>query len=284
MALVVIQDPLKKDYQQIFRHVLATKPLKGLDIHLNCTIDSANSLNLMLMELYPQVREILVQLGYDYKFNIDVLFNEVNYTVYQSIYHLSSEPFTPKGYNGSVFPLDVNIPQVDSSQLSDDANSMSQFETVAVGGTFDHIHDGHKILLSLALYLTNKVLIIGITDDELLQKKQYKEYLQSFELRLRITNEFVQKCGRQSQEYDIYKINDVYGPTGYLKPIDCLVLSKESAKGGEMVNQRRQELDLPQLKVFTIDLVGGDDKLSSTDLRKLEMEEHEQSNKKRRTQ
>ena len=32
-----------------------------------------------------------------------------------------------------------------------------------IGGTFDHLHAGHKILLSMAAYITSQKLIIGIT-------------------------------------------------------------------------------------------------------------------------
>lgn len=34
---------------------------------------------------------------------------------------------------------------------------------MAVGGTFDHLHPGHKILLSLAAYICSRKLICGIT-------------------------------------------------------------------------------------------------------------------------
>lgn len=37
------------------------------------------------------------------------------------------------------------------------------FDYTALGGTFDNIHTGHKILLSTALALTKKSMTIGIT-------------------------------------------------------------------------------------------------------------------------
>lgn len=39
----------------------------------------------------------------------------------------------------------------------------STIPTVALGGTFDHLHSGHKILLSMAAWIAEKKLIVGIT-------------------------------------------------------------------------------------------------------------------------
>lgn len=37
------------------------------------------------------------------------------------------------------------------------------FPVVASGGTFDHLHAGHKILLSMAAWIAQKKLIVGVT-------------------------------------------------------------------------------------------------------------------------
>ena len=47
----------------------------------------------------------------------------------------------------------------------------SQFPVVALGGTFDHLHAGHKILLSMAIWITREKLIVGLTDDALLVRR-----------------------------------------------------------------------------------------------------------------
>ena len=70
------------------------------------------------------------------------------------------------------------------------------YPVVALGGTFDHLHAGHKILLSMGAWIAKEKLIVGITgpffpvffriperglslylhsDDSLLGKKQFKE-------------------------------------------------------------------------------------------------------------
>jgi pantetheine-phosphate adenylyltransferase len=37
------------------------------------------------------------------------------------------------------------------------------FNRVAVGGTFDHIHAGHKILLTMTALLSTKSMVVGVT-------------------------------------------------------------------------------------------------------------------------
>lgn len=37
------------------------------------------------------------------------------------------------------------------------------YDIVALGGTFDHLHSGHRILLTMAAWLASERLIVGIT-------------------------------------------------------------------------------------------------------------------------
>ncbi len=37
------------------------------------------------------------------------------------------------------------------------------YHVSAMGGTFDHLHAGHKILLSMAAWITSEKLIVGMT-------------------------------------------------------------------------------------------------------------------------
>lgn len=54
--------------------------------------------------------------------------------------------------------------------LKDDVLSQV-YENTVLGGTFDHIHSGHKLLLSFSLLHTSKWIVIGITSQEMLWKK-----------------------------------------------------------------------------------------------------------------
>ena len=38
-----------------------------------------------------------------------------------------------------------------------------RYPVVALGGTFDHLHAGHKILLSMAAWIAARKIIVGVT-------------------------------------------------------------------------------------------------------------------------
>jgi len=51
-----------------------------------------------------------------------------------------------------------------------------------MGGTFDHLHKGHEILIKTALSISNNI-VIGLTTKELLVNKQYALKLENYETR-----------------------------------------------------------------------------------------------------
>lgn len=72
------------------------------------------------------------------------------------------------------------------------------------------------------------------------------------------------------------EISDPFGPTITNEAISALVVSEDSAKGGEAVNGKRVEMGWRGLEVFTVDVVEGKgEKMSSTTIRRrLKEREH----------
>lgn len=149
---------------------------------------------------------------------------------------------------------------------------------VAVGGTFDHLHDGHKILLTMSAFFAKRELIVGITGQALLVKKEYREAMQSYKVRKSLVEKFLSAVD-STIKVSFYEIQDVCGPTATIEEIDALVVSAESEKGGAFINNERQKKGWHPLFVHRIDVVGGGSesdnwqgKLSSTELRRRALE------------
>ncbi|MBF8249720.1 MAG: transf like protein [Candidatus Levybacteria bacterium] len=127
-----------------------------------------------------------------------------------------------------------------------------KYNLVVCGGTFDHFHKGHRVFLSY-VFSVGKRIIVGVTSDEYVAKskiKNQKSKLETFEKRKQAVLKFVEK-EKAANKVEIVKINDLFGPTlAKDLAIDGIVVSAESKKGAEIINQRRKKLGLKELKLF----------------------------------
>lgn len=256
-----------------------------LDILILPQISKLNILDVLLAEIYTLATEIIENLGKP-QIITRVLFNEHYCDLEEPSWDLLILDNSDNSYDdfkyqdkGSLDNVNVQRASNDPHHLkkdTDDSEASSE-NVVALGGTFDHFHDGHKILLTAALFLAKKKIIVGITDEELLAKKKYKELLQSYDYRKKIVVDFLNYV-KPGLEIDAIAIRDVAGPTGYIEDIDSLVVSRETISGGSFINNLRKEKGFRQLKVHVINVIGGEEedgfqnKLSSTQLRKEEYE------------
>ncbi|KAL0946725.1 hypothetical protein HGRIS_012906 [Hohenbuehelia grisea] len=128
------------------------------------------------------------------------------------------------------------------------------YPTVALGGTFDHLHAGHKILLSMAAWITSRRIIVGVTDDALLKSKSNKDLLEPLKTRIARVRDFL-ALFRPGLVYDVVSIDDVYGPTKWDADIQALVVSKETLAGGTAIASHRSTHGLPALETFVIDVI-----------------------------
>uniref|UniRef100_A0A0K8TBU8 Cytidyltransferase-like domain-containing protein n=1 Tax=Lygus hesperus TaxID=30085 RepID=A0A0K8TBU8_LYGHE len=132
-----------------------------------------------------------------------------------------------------------------------------QSNHVALGGTFDRLHTGHKMLLSEAALLTKKRLLIGLTDTEMLKTKILWELIQPYNERAENVRKFLEEV-RPNLEVNVVPLNDVYGPTKDDRDLEVLIVSPETMKGGQKVNEMRQKNGLDPLKIRSIQLVTED--------------------------
>jgi pantetheine-phosphate adenylyltransferase len=79
-----------------------------------------------------------------------------------------------------------------------------------LGGTFDHLHDGHKFLIKTALTIS-KNIVIGLTTPKLLKNKRFSSNLEDYNTRKHKILEFISSIN-EIKRVEIVKLNDPYGP------------------------------------------------------------------------
>jgi pantetheine-phosphate adenylyltransferase len=149
---------------------------------------------------------------------------------------------------------------------------MKKFRKVAVGGTFDEFHRGHKVLLLEAFEIGEHVLI-GLCSDEFVEKMGKPHATASYEERLKELRVFLKTLG-QDDAAEIVPLNDPYGITVTDRCIDALVVSEETEKTAIKINRKRSEARLPPLTIVTIKMVPAENHIpiSTTRIREGEID------------
>ena len=149
-----------------------------------------------------------------------------------------------------------------------------EYDEVVLGGTFDRLHAGHKLLLSAACLCATKRVLVGVTDAPMLLKKVGAEVIQPLDLRNVIVTEFMAAV-KPNLSVESVGISDPFGPSIVERSLSAIVVSQETAQGGAAVNKRRLQNGLDELAVVVIDCVEGTSvdadasgKISSSALRK----------------
>jgi pantetheine-phosphate adenylyltransferase len=162
-----------------------------------------------------------------------------------------------EGYTVPTSELDLGSMGTPLEDLTTPQSDNTGYPTTALGGTFDHLHAAHKLLLHLSLFLTTHKLIVGVMTPSLLQSKSNAQLLQTLDERIRSTKDFLSRQGT-NVELDVVEIHDPFGPTAWDSDIQALVVSKETVSGGEAVNKKRKEKGLGQLDVWVIDVIAAE--------------------------
>ncbi len=147
---------------------------------------------------------------------------------------------------------------------------------VALGGTFDPVHDGHRALFERAFELGD--VTVGLTSDELApETRREQRYVRSFDERRRdLVRELEPLAAAHDREFEVRELTEPTGIAAVEPEFDYLVVSPETVDGARRVNESRRERGLDPLEVEVVDHVLAEDgeRVSSTRVVRGEIDEH----------
>jgi len=128
-----------------------------------------------------------------------------------------------------------------------------RFQIVAVGGTFDEFHKGHRALLLKAFEVGQRVMI-GLCTDELVQRLSKPHKISTYDFRLEELKGFLREEG-VLERAEIIPLHDAYGVTLSRGCVDAIVVSRETEKTAKEINKKREARGLEPLSIIVIDMV-----------------------------
>lgn len=133
------------------------------------------------------------------------------------------------------------------------------FKKVAVAGTFDELHKGHKALLAKAFEVGDHVLI-GLCSDDFVKTMKKSHVTAPYALRLNELRAFFRESGFSARA-KIISLSDAFGPALTSKEIEALVVSRETEPTVREINKKRKEAGLPPVEVIVIGLISSENDL-----------------------
>ena len=149
---------------------------------------------------------------------------------------------------------------------------MTKFNSVGLGGTFDHFHEGHRLFLDIACHYSDQIQV-GLISDKYLdnhQKKFRKKIYDYSKRALSIANHI----NYRNKSLTIVEIDSFGKDVKYASEskLDAIIVSPETYSGALKINSIRDSMKKDQLTVILFPFVVSEDKkkVSSTKIREHE--------------
>ena len=136
---------------------------------------------------------------------------------------------------------------------------------VAIGGTFEPFHEGHKRLIDKAIELGGKDVTIGVTSDKM--ARQRIRSVLPFVIRAENVKWYVKR--KYGFEPEIVEITSPYGKT-LEYDFEYIIVSPETCEMARKINEKRREMGKKEIKIVKVEFVLAEDgkPISSTRIKK----------------
>jgi pantetheine-phosphate adenylyltransferase len=128
---------------------------------------------------------------------------------------------------------------------------LKKYSSIGLGGTFDHLHIGHRHFLHFADSFSEH-LVIGVVTDELAGKKEFPFAMQSYQKRYAELEKFLQM---QNISFELFPLDNPFGPTLSDSSPEAVAVTMATKKGAELINQKRKDQALEELPVCVCNLL-----------------------------
>jgi len=138
---------------------------------------------------------------------------------------------------------------------------VTKFNTVGLGGTFDHFHEGHALFLDISCYYSDQVHVGLISDKYLdINPKKFRKKIYKIKHRKKISN--IIKIDSKGKDIEYASESD----------LEAIIVSQETYPGALRINSIRTSMKKDPFTIILIPFVVSEDrkKLNSTQIREQE--------------
>ncbi|OII74887.1 cytidylyltransferase [Cryptosporidium ubiquitum] len=129
----------------------------------------------------------------------------------------------------------------------------SQINRTLFAGTFDRLHPGHKVNITVATWYAKELVIIGITDKPLNANKSDKDIIQDFSFRSANVHSFIFSLS-PNISVAILRISSIVGGADIFE-FDALIATPESYNNAAKINDLRLACGSPKVKLVKVPFV-----------------------------
>lgn len=119
------------------------------------------------------------------------------------------------------------------------------YRCAGLGGSFDHLHQGHKQFLEFAARQA-QLLVIGVTGQKMTLHKPHADSIQNLTQRVVALKNYVATL---DSSFEVIVLDNIYGSTLEDERLKALIATPETISGCELINDARIKLKLQALPI-----------------------------------